>query len=49
MEALYNLLNNNNNNNNKIIAAEMRFLRPMAGYILLDKKRSSDIREQLDI
>ena len=33
----------------KIEAAEMRFLRPMAGYTLLDKKRSSDIREQLDI
>ena len=30
-------------------AAEMRFLRPMAGYTLLDKKRSSDIREQLGI
>ena len=25
----------------------MRFLRSMAGYTLLDKKRSSDIREQL--
>ena len=33
----------------KIEAAEMRFLRPMAGYTLLDKKRSSDIREQLGI
>ena len=32
-----------------IEAAEMRFLRPMAGYILWDKKRSSDIREQLGI
>ena len=29
--------------------AEMRFLRPMAGYTLLDKKRSSDIRETLGI
>ena len=27
----------------------MRFLRPMAGYTLLDKKRSCDIREQLGI
>ena len=27
----------------------MRFLRPMAGYTLWDKKRSSDIREQLGI
>jgi hypothetical protein len=27
----------------------MRFLRPTAGYTLLDKKRSSDIREQLSI
>ena len=27
----------------------MRFLRPTAGYILWDKKRSSDIREQLGI
>ena len=27
----------------------MRFLRPMVGYTLLDKKRSSDIREQLGI
>ena len=33
----------------KIEAAEMRFLRPMAGYTLLDKKRSSDIKEQLGI
>ena len=33
----------------KIEAAEMRFLRPMAGYALLDKKRSNDIREQLGI
>ena len=28
----------------KIEAAEMRFLRPTAGYTHLDKKRSSDIR-----
>jgi hypothetical protein len=27
----------------------MRFLRPMAGYTLRDKKKSTDIREQLDI
>ena len=27
----------------------MRFLRPMARYTLWDKKRSSDIREQLGI
>ena len=27
----------------------MIFLRPMAGYTILDKKRSSDIREQLGI
>ena len=33
----------------KIEAAEMRFLRPTAGYTLLDKKISSDIREQLGI
>ena len=33
----------------KIEAAEMLFLRPMAGYRLRNKKRSSDIREQLII
>ena len=33
----------------KIEAAEMRFLGSMAGYTLWDKKRSSDIREQLGI
>ena len=33
----------------KIEAAEMRFLRPTSGYTLLDKKRSTDIREQLGI
>ena len=27
----------------------MRVLKPIAGYTLLDRKRSSDIREQLDI
>ena len=39
----------NRSDKRKIEAAEMRFLRPMAGYILWDKKRSSDIREQLGI
>ena len=39
----------NRSEKRKIEAAEMRFLRPMAGYTLLDKKRSSYIREQLDI
>ena len=29
----------------KIEAAEMRFLRPIAGYTFWDKKRSSNIRE----
>ena len=33
----------------KIEAAEMRFIRPMAGCTLCDKKGSSDIREQLSI
>ena len=33
----------------KIEAAEMRFLRPTARYTLWDKKRTSDIREQLGI
>ena len=33
----------------KIETAEMRFLRPMAGYTLWDKKSSSDIREQFGI
>ena len=32
-----------------IEAAEMKFLRLTAGYTLLGKKRSSDIREQLGI
>ena len=35
---------------NQIIeATEMGFLRPMVGYTLWDRKRSTDIREQLDI
>ena len=33
----------------KIEAADMRFLRPTAGYTLWDKKRSIDIREQLEM
>jgi hypothetical protein len=37
----------NRSDKRKIEAAEMRFLRPRAGYTLLDKKRSSDIREEL--
>ena len=37
----------NRSDKRKIEAAEMRFLRPMTGYTLWDKKRSSDIREQL--
>jgi len=38
----------NRSDKRKIEAAEMRFLRPIAGYTLLDKKtRSSEIREQL--
>ena len=36
----------NRSDKREIEAAEMRFLRPMTG---LDKKRSSDIRQQLDI
>ena len=39
----------NRSDKRKIEAAEMRFLRPMARYALLDKKRSCDIREQLSI
>ena len=39
----------NRSDKRKIEAAEMIFLKPMAGYTLWDKKRSSDIREQLDI
>lgn len=33
----------------RIEAAEMRFLRSVAGYTLLDKKRSDDIRRELNI
>ena len=39
----------NRSDKRKIEAAEMRFLRQMAGYSLWDKKRGSDIREQLVI
>ena len=39
----------NRSDKRKIEAAEMRFLRPIAGYTLLDKKISRDIREQLGI
>ena len=39
----------NRTDKRKIEAPEMRFLRPMAGYTLWNKKRSSDIREQLGI
>ena len=39
----------NRSDKRKIEAAEMRFLRPMTGYTLWDKKRSSEIREQLYI
>ena len=39
----------NRSNKRKIEAAEIIFLKPMAGYTLWDKKRSSDIREQLGI
>ena len=39
----------NRSDKREIEAAEMRFLTPMAGYTLWDKKRSSDIREKLGI
>ena len=39
----------NRSDKRKTEAAEMRFIRPIAGYTLWDKKRSSDIREQLGI
>ena len=39
----------NRSDKGKIEAAEMRFLRPTAEHTLWDKKRSSDIREQLGI
>ena len=37
------------NQSDKRKTAEIRFLRPMTGYTLRDKKRSIDIREQLGI
>ena len=39
----------NRSDKRKIEAAQMRFLRPMAGYTYWDKKRSSNMREQLGI
>ena len=39
----------NRSDKRKIEAAEMRFLRPKTGYTLSNKKRNSDIREQLGI
>jgi hypothetical protein len=37
----------NRSDERKIESAEMRFLRPVAGYTLLDQKRSTDIRSEL--
>ena len=39
----------NRSDKRKIEAFEMRFLKPIAGYTLWDKKRSTNIREQLGI
>ena len=39
----------NRSDKRKIEALKMRFLRPIAGYTLWSKKRSSDIREQLSV
>jgi len=39
----------NRSDKRKIEAAEVRFLRPMVGYTLWDKKRSTNIREHLGI
>ena len=39
----------NRSDKSKIDAAEMIFLRTTAGYTLLGKKRSSDIRKQLGV
>ena len=39
----------NRSDKRKIEAAEMRFLKLMAGYTLWDKKINSDMREQLGI
>jgi hypothetical protein len=37
------------NKKKKIESAEMKFLRSVAGYTLLDQKRSTDIRSELKI
>jgi hypothetical protein len=39
----------NRSDKNKIESAEMKFLRSVAGYTLLDQKRSTDIRSELKI
>jgi hypothetical protein len=39
----------NRSDKKKIESAEMKFLRSVAGYTLLDKKRSTDIRSELKI
>jgi hypothetical protein len=37
----------NRSEKNKIESAEMKFLRSVAGYTVLDQKRSTDIRSEL--
>jgi hypothetical protein len=39
----------NRSDKKKIESAEMRFLHPVAGYTLLDQKRSTDMRSELKI
>jgi hypothetical protein len=39
----------NRSDQKKIESAEMKFLRSVAGYTLLDQKRSTDIRSELKI
>jgi hypothetical protein len=39
----------NRSGKKKIESAEMKFLRSVAGYTLLDQKRSTDIRSELKI
>jgi hypothetical protein len=39
----------NRSDKKKIESAEMKFLRSVAGYTLLDQKRSTDIRSELKI
>jgi hypothetical protein len=39
----------NRSDRRKTESAEMKFLRSVAGYILLDQKRSTDIRSELKI